>query len=206
VSVSVSGRVVTTDPTQTNPDRAVESGLVASGTAADARIAQAQTVLGESIINDDVEVVAAVLADTAADRAVGVVSDDRRMRTTVRRLSAQVTGTVGVVIRGVKGRVPADEAGVLVVRPDANGLHMTGALRTRAAVSGSQNGARRGSTVRCRPRRPSSAPSRIAVGLSHGSLARETHSRQGCVSKSDQPFTVQNGDSGSVGHRRRCRS
>lgn len=125
---------VTTEPARTNLDRALESEVVTTDTADDARIAQAQTVLGESTVNGDVELIAAVLADTADDRAVGVVSDDRRVRTTARGLGARVTGTVGVVVRAVEEGLPADEAEALVARLDAHGLHMTGELRARAAA------------------------------------------------------------------------
>lgn len=124
---------VTTEPARTNLDRAIESGVVATDTADGDQIRRAQAVLGESAVNGDVELIAAVLADTTADREVGVVSDDRRVRTTARGLGARVTGTVGVVVRAVEEGLSADEATALVARLDTHGLHMTGELRARAA-------------------------------------------------------------------------
>lgn len=109
----------------------------------------ARELLGDDDYGGDIELVAAVHAETGYDEGrpgrvgpgsdtaggddVGVVSDDRRVRTVTRGLGATVTGTVGVVVRAVEdGRLTADEAKTLVRRLDGGGLHMTAELRERA--------------------------------------------------------------------------
>ena len=66
-----------------------------------------------------------VLAYTADDLPVGVVSDDRCVRATARRVGATVTETVGVIVRAV------EEACTLVRRIGSHGLHMTGSLQQK---------------------------------------------------------------------------
>jgi predicted nucleic acid-binding protein len=67
------------------------------------------------------------------DDPVGVVSDNRRVRTVPRGLGATVTGTVGVVARAVEERgLSVDEGREPVRRVDSHGLHMTGELREKA--------------------------------------------------------------------------
>jgi len=124
---------VTTEPAQTNLRRFVDQYAVeTTDPAAQDRVQQAKEVLGENEQNGDVSLIAAVLAYTAADRPVGVVSDDQRVRTTARGLGATVTGTVGVIIRAVKEGLDREEAYTLVRRIDSHGLHMTGELREKA--------------------------------------------------------------------------
>ena len=69
-----------------------------------------------------------VLAYTADDLPVGVVSDDRCVRATARRVGATVTGTIGVIVRAVEEELDQEEACTLVRRIDSHGLHMTGSL------------------------------------------------------------------------------
>ena len=124
---------VTTEPAQTNLRRFIDQYAVeTTDPAAQDRVQQAKAVLGENEQNGDVSLIAAVLADTAADRPVGVVSDDQRVRTTARGLGATVTGTVGVIIRAVEDGLDREEAYTLVRRIDSHGLHMTGELRDKA--------------------------------------------------------------------------
>ena len=124
---------VTTEPAQTNLNRFIDQYAVeTTDPAAQDRVQQAKAVLGENEQNGDVSLIAAVLADTAADRPVGVVSDDQRVRTTARGLGATVTGTVGVIIRAVEDGLDREEAYTLVRRIDSHGLHMTGELRDKA--------------------------------------------------------------------------
>ena len=124
---------VTTEPAQTNLNRFIDQYAVeTTDPAAQDRVQQAKAVLGENKQNGDVSLIAAVLADTAADRPVGVVSDDQRVRTTARGLGATVTGTVGVIIRAVEDGLDREEAYTLVRRIDSHGLHMTGELRDKA--------------------------------------------------------------------------
>ena len=124
---------VTTEPARTNLDRFLDRDDVdASDPAVHDRLEQAKQILEESTENGDVHLIAAVLAYTADDRSIGIVSDDRRVRTTARGFGATVTGTIGVIVRAVEeGRSP-NEAHELVDRIDAQGLHMTGSLRQKA--------------------------------------------------------------------------
>ena len=89
-------------------------------------IDDAKQILGESERNGDVELLAAVLAH---DDRVAIVSDDRRVRTTARQLGAEVTGTIGLVVRAVDTRLSPAEAKEIVRRIDRHGLHMTAELR-----------------------------------------------------------------------------
>ncbi|RLM59929.1 hypothetical protein, partial [Halorubrum sp. Atlit-26R] len=94
---------VTTEPAQTNVDRYIDQYEIATtDPVLQDRVQQAKKILGEKEQNGDVTLIAAVLAYTAEDRPVGIVSDDRRVRTTARGLGATVTGTVGVIVRAVE--------------------------------------------------------------------------------------------------------
>jgi predicted nucleic acid-binding protein len=124
---------VTTEPTQTNLSRFIAQNAVATADpVVQDRVEQAKEVLGEAERNGDVSLIAAVLAYTAEDRPVGVVSDDKRVRTTARGLGATVTGTVGVIVRAVEEGLDREEAHDLIRRIDSHGLHMTGTLREKA--------------------------------------------------------------------------
>ncbi|WP_458190925.1 hypothetical protein [Haladaptatus sp. NG-WS-4] len=127
------GAEVTTEPAQTNLTRFVNNHEVRTDDpAVHDRINQAKEVLGEPTENGDVHLIAAVLAYTNDDRSIGVISDDRRVRTTARGLGATVTGTIGVIVRAVDEGLPPQDARELVDRVDSHGLHMTGNLREKA--------------------------------------------------------------------------
>lgn len=124
---------VTTEPAQTNLTRFIERHDVSTTEPEIGdRINQARDALGEPTENGDVHLVAVVLAYTDDERPVGIVSDDRRVRTVARGLGATVTGTIGVVVRAVDEGLAPQDARELVDRVDSNGLHMTGSLRERA--------------------------------------------------------------------------
>jgi len=124
---------VTTEPAKTNLERFLDHYDVRSAPEeVGERVPHARSVLGDDTERGDVHIVAAVLAYTASDRAVGVVSDDRRVRTTCRGLGATVTGTIGIVVRAVDEGLDPDAAKDLVSRLDAHGLHLTGELRETA--------------------------------------------------------------------------
>jgi len=124
---------VTTEPAQTNSGRFIEQyGVETTDPVVDDYLQHAKKVLGEEEKNGDVYLIGAVLGYTAADLSVGIVSDDRRVRTTARGLGAVATGTVGVVVRAVEGGLDREEAYELVDRIDSHGLHMTGSLREKA--------------------------------------------------------------------------
>ncbi|GAB3018061.1 hypothetical protein [Natronobiforma cellulositropha] len=124
---------VTTEPAATALERFLETDLcVRSAAVEDAYLEQSMAVLDERTRNGDVRLLADVLAATDDGRPIGVVSDDRRVRTVTRGFGATVTGTIGVIVRAVEDGYALSDARSLVHRLDANGLHMTGELRVRA--------------------------------------------------------------------------
>ena len=128
---------VTTQPARANLDRFTDRDDVERVTVADdpsmqTHLGRARSVLDEPTANGDVVLVAAVLAHTDADEPVGVVSDDRRVRTVAEGLGATVTGTIGVLVRAVEAGVPASEAKTILGRVDSHGLHPTAELRSTA--------------------------------------------------------------------------
>ncbi len=124
---------VTTEPAQTNLGRFINQYEVkTTDSVVDDYLQQAKEVLGEEEESGDVYLTGAVLGYTADDQSVGIVSDDRRVRTTARGLGAVVTGTVGVVVRAVEEGFNREEAYTLIDRIDSHGLHMTGSLRDKA--------------------------------------------------------------------------
>lgn len=123
---------VTTEPARTNVRRFVEKDRVKTEDSVSEEIlSEAHKVLGEKGDNGDVRIVAAVLRGDDGDETA-VVSDDRRVRTVAEGFGATVTGTVGVVVRGVHETASEEEAKNIVRRIDENGLHMTAELRERA--------------------------------------------------------------------------
>lgn len=122
---------VTTEPAATNLRTFLESQNIAENPSLKAGvIEQAREILGEDERNGDVEIIAAVVQHSGDE--IGVVSDDRRVRTTARSLDATVTGTIGVVVRAVEEGISAEEGKELVRRIDSHGLHLTGELRDTA--------------------------------------------------------------------------
>lgn len=123
---------VTTEPASTNLDRFLDRDDVhlhhtpRDHDAVDA----ASQILDVDTIGGDGELIAGVLAFD--DETVGVVSDDRRVRTISEGLGATVTGTNGVIVRAVHGGTPVDDGKELVRRVDSHGLHLTGELRETA--------------------------------------------------------------------------
>ena len=124
---------VATEPAQTNLGRFIDQyEIETTDSVVDDYLQQAKEVLGEEEKNGDVYLIGAVLGYTVDDQSVGIVSDDRRVRTTARGLGAVVTGTVGVVVRAVEEGLNREEAYTLIDRIDSHGLHMTGSLRDKA--------------------------------------------------------------------------
>lgn len=125
---------VTSEPAATNLDRFLDTYDVTTDVGVpESAVDRAMGVLDEPDRNGDVSLVACVLAETEQGNSVGVVSDDRRVRTVARGLGATVTGTVGVLVRAVEERgLSAEEGRELVERIDSHGLHMTGELREKA--------------------------------------------------------------------------
>ena len=124
---------VDTEPARTNLQSFLESRDVQyEGHEYEEQIPRAMSLLEESERNGDVEIIAAVLALREDDRHAGVVSDDKRIRTTADAFGATVTGTIGVVVRAVEEGL-SESAGLDILdRIDSRGLHMTGELREKA--------------------------------------------------------------------------
>lgn len=128
---------VATEPARTNTERFCESDNVVDNPlieGGDRMYDMATDVLEEPERNGDVAIIANVLtAVRLLDRDIGVVSDDKRVRTVADGLGATVTGTVGVIVRAVEERGMTSEEGKdLIRRVDSHGLHMTGELREKA--------------------------------------------------------------------------
>lgn len=125
---------VDTEPARTNLKSFLElHDIRYGGQAYEEHIPRAMSLLEESERNGDVEIIAAVLDNREDERCVGVVSDDRRIRTTADAFGATVTGTIGVIIRAVEEGISEEEGLDILERIDSRGLHMTGELRDKAA-------------------------------------------------------------------------
>lgn len=127
---------VTTEPARANLDRfcrdpEVETTVPTTVSSTASHTEEAQRILGETDTGD-VDLVAAVLAHSDQDEQVAVISDDRRVRTVADGLGATVTGTIGVIVRGVEAGLSPDEATAILRRVDSHGLHLTGELRETA--------------------------------------------------------------------------
>lgn len=121
---------VTTEPAETNLERFIETNDARSRSpVAETDCKRALSVLDESERNGGVHLTACVLHHTERDEPVGIVSDDRRVRTVARGFGATVTGTIGVLVRAVEEGYDGQDAKTLLRRIDSNGLHMTGELR-----------------------------------------------------------------------------
>lgn len=124
---------VTTEPAGTNLERFLDRPDVrARAPTAPLDDDRAKAILDEPEVNGDVRLVSAVLAHAAQDEPVAIVSDDRRVRTVARGLGAQVTGTIGTIVRAVEEGLEEAAAKSLVRQVDEQGLHMTGELRETA--------------------------------------------------------------------------
>ena len=131
---------VTVEPARTNLDRFLDENDVVVGPVDTEWHAQAMRALGESERTSDTDLVEGVLAAIEAQRAdpeappVGLVSDDRRLRTVAEGFGATVTGTFGVVVRAaaVDRYFSANQAKRVVRRIDSNGMHLTGEMREQA--------------------------------------------------------------------------
>jgi predicted nucleic acid-binding protein len=122
-----------TEPARTNLQSFLESHDVDyGGHGYEGQIPRAMSLLEESERNGDVEIIAAVLVQREDDRRAGVVSDDRRIRTTADAFGATVTGTIGVLVRAVEEGLSESVGLDILERIDSRGLHMTGELRETA--------------------------------------------------------------------------
>lgn len=125
-------REVTTEPASTNLDRLRKQPQAGEEAPPADWIADAAALLDESSDSGDVQLLAFVLAHTAEERSIGVVSDDQRVRTTAEGLGATVTGTIGIIVRAVDEGLELEAGLAILDQVDSHGLHLTGSLRARA--------------------------------------------------------------------------
>ncbi|WP_247007382.1 hypothetical protein [Halorientalis litorea] len=133
---------VTTEPAKTNLDRFCDDTGAARTVDTD-WTDDAMAVLDTTAATSDTRLLEGVLAATDATDggrdgpAVGLVSDDRRLRTVAEGFGATVTGTFGVVVRAASEDkyVSATQAKRIVRRIDSHGLHLTGEMREQAVGS-----------------------------------------------------------------------
>ena len=118
---------VTTEPARTNLRQLLDRGGARTDIPGDGGYDDAaRATLGEPATTADVRLVAAVLEHGDTVAGVWLVSDDRRVRTVARGLGAEVTGTVGLLVRAVEQGLPPGEARGLLRDLDDHGLHATG--------------------------------------------------------------------------------
>jgi len=133
---------VTVEPARTNLDRFLDDHEVVVGPVDTDWHAEAIQALGAAERTSDTELIEGVLATIEERRAaptsdappVGLISDDRRLRTVAEGLGATVTGTFGVVVRAaaVDRYFSASQAKRVVRRIDSHGMHLTGEMREQA--------------------------------------------------------------------------
>jgi predicted nucleic acid-binding protein len=133
---------VTAEPARTNLDRFLDENQVVGGPVDTDWHAEAMQALGASARTSDTDLIEGVLAAIEDRRAapadetppVGLIADDRRLRTVAEGLGATVTGTFGVVVRAaaVDRYFSATQAKRVVRRIDSHGMHLTGEMREQA--------------------------------------------------------------------------
>ncbi|CCQ34581.1 hypothetical protein HLRTI_002930 [Halorhabdus tiamatea SARL4B] len=134
---------VSTEPAKTNMEILVADGGATREAIETDHAERAMGILGisEPVVESRLleSVLAAMDDDQAADTGddepvVGLVTDDRRLRTVAEGLGATVTGTFGVVVRAASEDkyLKTTQAKRIVRRIDSHGLHLTGELRAQA--------------------------------------------------------------------------
>lgn len=126
---------ITVEPAATALERFVDEEPVS--TAVDeAEVERALDVLDADGTTPSVAIVAGILAHADHDDryAVGVVTEDRRLRSIAEGFGASTTSSFGVVVRAALSDSSLKPGHVkrIVRRMDSYGLHMTGELRERA--------------------------------------------------------------------------
>lgn len=127
---------VDTEPARSNLDRFVDEHDAAVVELATDQTDRALGMFDVEEPTADTRVVEGVLAARETGDAVGVVSDDRRVRHVAQGLGATVTGTYGIVIRAAVEELNRSAAKRVVRRVDSQGLHTTGELRERLLGDG----------------------------------------------------------------------
>lgn len=121
---------IKTDPESTAVELFLDSADAAVLDAPDdVATRRAQQFLGEVGQTGDVQLLAYAMQ---SDEPVAVVSDDRAVRSAAQGMGADITGTLGVVVRAAaSGMVTRTKAHDVVSALDNDGLHMTAALQRR---------------------------------------------------------------------------
>lgn len=132
---------VSTEPAKTNMEKLVHDGGATREEIDTEYAERAMDILGVEGVVVESRLLEPVLAamDDAEDApdegtAVGLVTDDRRIRTVAEGLGATVTGTFGTVVRAASEDkyLKTTQAKRIVRRIDSHGLHLTGELRAQA--------------------------------------------------------------------------
>ena len=126
---------ITVEPAATALERFRTEETVTT-TLDEGEIDAARRVLDAEQTTASVAVVAGILAHADADdpTGVGVVSEDRRLRSLAEGFGASTTSSFGVVVRAALSDSSLKPGHVkrIVRRMDSYGLHMTGEMRERA--------------------------------------------------------------------------
>lgn len=126
---------MTVEPVETALAEFLEEESIATDTD-EATLDAAKDVLDVEAVTATAAVVAGVLAHADADdrTAVGVVSEDARLRSIAEGFGASTTSSFGVVVRAALADTTLKTSHVkrIVRRMDSHGLHMTGELRELA--------------------------------------------------------------------------
>lgn len=126
---------VTTEPARTALESFLDETDVSTAVP-DAAYEQAVEVVGVDEGTHEAAMLAGVIAHADPDdrHAVAVVSEDRRVRRIAEGLGGAVTSSFGVVARAAAEDkyLSRSQARRIIRRIDANGIQMTGAMRSQA--------------------------------------------------------------------------
>jgi predicted nucleic acid-binding protein len=128
---------VSTEPAKTNLAKFVADGGGTIEAIETEYAEQAKAIVGvsEPVVESRLlEPILEAMEDGDEGPAIGLVTDDRPLRTIADGLGATVTGTFGVVVRAASEDkyLKTTQAKRIVRRIDSHGLHLTGELRAQA--------------------------------------------------------------------------
>lgn len=127
---------VTTEPALANMEKLIEEGDAVIESIDTDHGAQARRIVGKSSPVVESRLLEPLLEARGAeeDQTIGIMTEDRPLRTIAEGLGATVTGTFGVVVRAASEDkyLTGTQAKRIVRRIDSHGLHLTGELRAQA--------------------------------------------------------------------------
>ena len=131
---------VSIEPATTNMEKAIADGVAARESIETDHAERASAILGADRPVFESRLLEPVLAATMDEQPehygsqIGIVTDDRRLRTVAEGLGATVTGTFGTVVRAASQDkyLKTTQAKRIIRRIDSHGLHLTGELRAQA--------------------------------------------------------------------------